>query len=202
MTPSREQIIQDIRSAIRQKNEIGTTDAFLEEQQRQEQISQRDDLAVIFAQRYIQQGGSLAYCSNTPEIADKINELRGMLCNPTLACANANVVSFIKSLGIEDVCLGQNDTEYRMGVLLCAGMLADTGNVVLSDKLGYTTIFPSLPKCTILIAFTSQVINDWEECVGRIRESDKKPPRNLCVIPTQDNLRKQKIHLILVEDQQ
>ena len=160
-----------------------------------------EDLAVLFTQTYHKHGAAISYCINEEQIAERLIALRASADNPLMGCSNKNVVSFLQSLGIADAEVAQPGQQYRMGVMLCESLLADNGSVVLSDRLGFGTAFPRLPQTTILVAFTSQVVADWEEAVARLKASDKEMPRNLTKITPSSADRQHDLHLILIEDQ-
>lgn len=85
------------------------------------------------------------------------------------------------------------ELEQHGPVLLCEALLADTAQVLLSDRDGNHVDLAHLPACPSLAAFTSQVVADWEAALSRLKEQGM--PRNLLPLAPKENT-----HLILIED--
>lgn len=85
------------------------------------------------------------------------------------------------------------ELEQHGPVMLCEALLADTAQVLLSDREGNRVDLSRLPERPSMAAFTSQVVPDWESALLRLKEQGI--PRNLRPLSPTPNA-----HLILIED--
>lgn len=190
---TKETIIKNIREALLERNTVETVEDPVGA------VPPDDfDRPVAFAKRYIGLGGTLDYSSNESEIKQYIERIRTQCGNAVIGCSNENLTAFVSHLGVTDVFAAKPEKRYTLGILLCECLLADSGSIVFSDKLGYGTVFPTLPRDTVVLAFTSQVVDNWNEATVRIRENNKTYPRELTLLPPQNS---KQIHLLLVEDE-
>lgn len=162
-----------------------------------------DDIAVIFAQRYTKRGGTMYYCANEQEIAFQLQQLCQHLGDMTLYCCNENLSNYLTHLGLTNAVPAQANQRQSIGVLLSDGLMADTGEIVLTSQQGIGTTFLTLPPVCIVMAFTSQVVKDWQQANNRLIEMYKHYPDNVYVLSPRkaQDQREIDVQLILIEDE-
>ena len=199
----KEQVLKDIREALINKHEVadavmGTAPgtAFID--------PDGQDLSVVFAQNFTRAGGTLFYCYNERDIRDRISEIQHRHGDVAIGCASANLTSFMGHLDVKDCATCTPDQRYPLGATLCEALIAWQGSVVISSNLGLGRTTPALSETTIVLAFTSQVVTDWEMANQRLRQLYDDYPSLLTVVhPASYAFRKgqQKLYLILIEDE-
>lgn len=199
----KEIVLKDIREALINRNnveniELSTVEActFVD--------PEVNDLSVLFAERFTQRGGTLYYCYNESDIKNRIEEIQRRHEDVVIGCASENLNSFLGHLGIENRCTCDSSKRYPLGATLCEALIAWQGSIVISSNQGLGITIPSLSPVTIVLAFTSQVVSDWESTNERLKDLYPQFPDSLMVTnPASYAYRKkqQKIYLILIEDE-
>lgn len=198
---TREQIMTVIREAL---VDNGTTSSGDLNVNFNFNVNENEDLSVIFAQTFCKNGGSMFYCYNEKDIGKHLVEIQQQHGDVTIGCASENLASFMGHLGIENRCLCDISKRYTLGASLCESLIAWRGGIVISSNQGLGTTIPSLPDTTIVLAFTSQVVIDWEMAFERMKNFYNNTPDNIIMInPASYVYRKglQKLYLILIEDE-
>ncbi len=199
----KEQVLKDIREAMIDKNVIADCDVpstpgstFLH--------AGDDDLSVVFAKKFTSAGGKLHYCYNEADIRKRIIEIQQQYNNVAIGCASENLTTFLGHLNVENCCTCDLSHRYPLGAILCEALIAWQGSIVISSNLGLGITVPALPEATIVLAFTSQVVTDWEIANQRIKQLYPEYPEQVIITnPASYAYRKgmQKIYLILIEDE-
>ena len=199
----KEEVFKDIREALINKNVIADDSApavsgtaFID--------AEGLDLSVVFAQNFTRAGGTLYYCYNEKDIHDRIIEIQHHHGDVTIGCASENLTRFMGHLNVANCVTCCMDQCYPLGATLCEALIAWQGSVVISSYLGLGRTMPALSETTIVLAFTSQVVADWEVANQRLRELYPDYPDMLDIVhPASYAFRKgqQKIYLILIEDE-
>lgn len=200
--PSKEDIMKAIREALMDKNTIdgrepesgkGTTFRMPEE-----------DMVISFARQFTDRGGTMYYCGDEEEILQRLVDIQSAHGNAVYGCCNENLAQFLNHMGIGDAFAATPEKEYYLGAMLCDGLEAWNGNIVLSDKQGLGTAFASLPAVTVVLAFTSQIEPDWESLDSRLKDTYPTFPEQLLFVdPACDDIQSRNLELILllVDDQ-
>ena len=197
---SRENIIKEVRDALRHRNEIAAPPAQADDTTAGSTLG-GDNMTALFVERYLAAGGTLTLCADEAQIAQAINAKREAVCNPTLGCATKNISEFLSAVGIADAEPMQTDKRYRMGVVLCEALLASSGSLLLSDRFSSPAGFGALPKSLLVVAFTSQVATDYEQALLRLTADGRQAPRNMVALQPNATGHLHDMHLILIEDQ-
>lgn len=199
----KEQVLKEIREALINKNPIDNREltvtvgnTFID--------AGNEDLSVLFAQNFTQRGGTMYYCYNENDIRNRILDIQRRHGEVTIGCGSDNLTSFIGHLGIENRCTCDPDHRYPLGATLCEALTAWQGGVIISSNQGLGSTMPGLSEATIVLAFTSQVVPDWEAANERLKDLYPSFPDNLMLTnPASYAFRKglQKMYLILIEDE-
>lgn len=199
----KEQVLRTIREALIEKNEISDRELSLS---RSPFIDpQENDLSVVFADKFSKAGGKIYYCYNEEDLRTRILEIQQIHGGTTIGCSSENLTEFLGHLNIENRATCDMEHTTKLGATLCEALIAWQGSIVISSNLGLGITIPSLPETTIVIAFTSQVVSDWEEANERIKQLYSNYPGQIMVThPASYAYRKgqQKLYMILIEDEQ
>lgn len=194
----KETIIKDVREALLTKNEMEDlplpTDSSL---------PQSNDPIVDFASRFVEQGGTMYYCADQSQIGQRFLEIVNRYGeNDPIGCCNKNLTTFLQSLGLSQAVVATPDQQYGIGALLCEGLTSDNGSVIITDKQGFGVSMPYLPQVSILVAFTSQVLPNWDAVVNRLKEIYKTFPNQTWVIRPDEKTRQlTNLYLVLIDDE-
>ncbi len=200
----KEQVLKNIRESLMERdkhqqecdNAVSGDNTFV--------AADVDDTSVLFATNFTRRGGTLYYCHNEADISLRIKEIQHQHNNISICCGSENLVNFLESLGISDTCLSDPDKRFPLGATLCEALVAWQGGIVISSKQVLGTTMPALTDSTIVLAFTSQVVADFEAAYERMKLLYNEMPDQLMVTnPSSYAYRKgtQKLFLILIEDE-
>jgi len=195
----KEQVVKDIREALMEKREIKDCDAAVAPAE-----SGDEDLSVLFAKNYTQKGGTMYYCYNEEDIGLRIKEIQKLYGDVTIGSASENLTGFLAHLDITGSETASLAKLYPLGAILCEVLMADEGSIVISSNQGLGSTLPALTEAVIVLAFTSQVVRDWEQANERLKEYyDEFPAQLIVTNPASYGYRSgaQKIFLILIEDE-
>jgi len=199
----KEQVLKNIRMALIDKNAISDCDIHAKVGHTFINPGD-DDLSVVFAKNFITAGGTLFYCFNESDIRNRIEEIQHRHNDIVIGCASENLYNYLGHLNIDNRCVCEPTKRYPLGTILCEALLAWQGSIVISSNLGLGRTLPALPETTIVIAFTSQVVSDWESAHERLRLIYPTFPDQLVVTnPGGYSYKKEmhKLYLILIEDE-
>lgn len=198
----KEQLFRNIREALIERNDI--VDCDVSSTSCTTSVGGEDDLCVSFAKNFTLAGGTLHYCYNESDIRDRILEIQQRNGDVAIGCASENLDSFLGHLKVEKRENIDSNNIPLLGSTLCEALIAQQGTIVISSNLGLGTTIPSLYETTIVLAFTSQVVPDWQTANERLKQLYPQYPNQIMVAnPGSYACRKgkQKIYLILIEDE-
>lgn len=158
-----------------------------------------EDHAVAFAKEFTGRGGTMLYCTTEEELKVRLAELRQGAHGAAFACCNDTLAQFLQGLGFADSFTSQPGQRHALGAMLCDSLEAWNGGIVASDRMGYGTAMQQLPQTTVVIAFTSQIVRDWEEAHRHMQEAyPMGMPGEIAALSPCDS---KNLCLILMEDQ-
>ena len=199
----KEQVLKDIREALINREDIADCEisnavggTFIN--------AGDDDLSVLFAEKFTKAGGTLYYCYNEKDIGERIKEIQSRHDNITIGCASENLTSFLGHLNVDNRCTCEPTKRYPLIATLCEALIAWQGSIVITSNLGLGNTIPALSETTVVLAFTSQVVTDWEAANERLKQLYPEYPEQMIVAnPAGYAYSKgmQKIYLILIEDE-
>ena len=200
----KEQVLKDIREAL--INRADTSDCEMSTAVGSSFINAGDDdLSVVFAENFTKAGGTLYYCYNEGDIGERIKEI----CkrhgeDVVIGCASENLTGFLGHLNVDNRCTCEPTKRYPLIATLCEALIAWQGSIVITSNLGLGNTIPALSETTVVLAFTSQVVTDWEAANERLKQLYPEYPEQMIVTnPAGYAYRKglQKLYLILIEDE-
>lgn len=199
----KEQVLKEIREALINKSNIDNPELSVAEGNTFIDPA-TDDLSVLFAQNFTRRGGTMYYCYNEEDIRNRILDIQHAHGDVVIGCASENLTRFLGHLNIDNRCTCDPDMRYPLGATLCEALTAWQGGILISSNLGLGSTLPALPEATIVLAFTSQVVPDWETANERLKTLYPHFPDSLMLTnPASYAYRKgmQKLYLILIEDE-
>lgn len=199
----KEQVLKEIRDALINKNSIDNP-ALSAAEGNTFINADNEDLSVLFAQNFTRRGGTMYYCYNEADIRNRILDIQHRHGDVVIGCASENLTSFLGHLDIENRCTCDLSMRYPLGAILCEALTAWQGGIVISSNLGLGSTTTALFDATIVLAFTSQVVPDWESANERLKVLYPHFPDSLMLThPGSYAYRKgqQKLYLILIEDE-
>ena len=193
--PIKDNMINDIRKALLEKNDIEMPAKCTADE------IPNDDPVILFTQKYTEQGGLMYYSTTEEEIMQQVRKVQMKYGDASIGCCNKNLTEFLRHLGIENVGTASRNYTYRIGALLCEGLIAENGSLAFSSTQNFGSLFPTLPEVTLAIAFTAQVMPTWETLVNRIKDSNTPFPSELVqMLPGAASSQVTNLHLLLIED--
>jgi L-lactate dehydrogenase complex protein LldG len=196
----KDRVMKDIREALIDRNDIANGDNATDTAE----VVSEEDLSVAFAQHFTQAGGTMYYCLNENDIRQRMEEIQHRHGDIVIGCASENLASFLGHIGMENCCLCEPTKRYPFGATLCEALIAWQGGIVITSNLGLGKTIPSLPETTVVLAFTSQVVADWQTANDRLKTLYTDYPEQIIITqPSSYAYRKgqQKLYLILIEDE-
>ncbi len=157
------------------------------------------DIAMAFARAYTQTRGTLYYVTTEEELKARLIEIRRDMQNAAMACCNGSLTQFLTQMGFADSFTAQLSQRYPLAVFVCDALEAWDGSIVVSDRLGLGTALQQLPDTCVVIAFTSQLCDDWRAVLRHLQDMYPDAMPDVIVSFKADDCAK--TYLILVEDQ-
>jgi len=195
-----DRVLKNVREALIDRNDVADCDIAAAEADG----TTPEDLSVAFAQSFTQSGGTMYYCLNEQDIRQRLEEIQRHHDDIVLGCASENLTSFLGHIGMQNCCTCDPTKRYPLGATLCEALIAWNGGIVISSNLGLGNKIPALPETTIVLAFTSQVVANWEAANERLKGLYKEYPEQIIVTsPNSYAYRRgmQKLYLLLIEDE-
>ena len=196
----KDRVMKDVREALINRNDVADCDNAADIVE----TPSDEDLSVTFAQNFTQAGGTMYYCLNEKDIRQRMEEIQHRHGDVVFGCASENLASFLGHIGMANCCLCEPTKRYPLGATLCEALIAWQGGIVISSNLGLGKTIPSLPETTVVLAFTSQVVTDWQTANERLKTLYPEYPEQIIITqPSSYAYRKglQKLYLILIEDE-
>lgn len=196
-----DRVLKEIREALIDRTEVADCEACPCDNGAGESA---EDLSVAFAQNFTKAGGTMYYCLNEKDILKRMEEIRQRNGDVIVGCASENLSSFLCHIGMDKCCLCDPSKVYPLGATLCEALIAWNGAIVITSNLGLGKTINALPDTTVVLAFTSQVVKDWEGANDKLKTLYAEYPGQVMVTsPSSYAFRKgmQKLYLILIEDE-
>lgn len=167
---SREKVLKKIRNALISKEEVPYPDIDLDSSVYH--VSD-EPLEIQFAQGLNKAQGKFIYCENETEFVNKIVSLRDELEWQSVYASDPILKEIFDQTGFdyssEEIGLKEADA----GITQCEFLIARLGSVVVSSaQLSGRRLF-AFPETHIIFAYTSQLVHDIKDALGKIR--DKYP---------------------------
>ena len=166
----KEQILAKMRNALIEKPEA----MFKDIDQRSETwvpISEEDGTAITFAQNFKEIGGIFIYLEDENEFADCIRQLAPENGWEPLWCTSPAMQALLTRHGIAYTESIEREPKQKLVSLTdCECLVAQTGSILLSDKLSRTRKAYALPDILLVFATTDQIAGGLKEAFRFVRK--------------------------------
>lgn len=201
-TRNKELIFKNLRNALMDKNDVDDVD--LSTLVNDGKAMTEEDISVRFAEQYVARHGRMNYCYNEEDIRKEIEKIRLQHQADTIGCASENLTGFLSHLGVTDCVTSSCDKQYRFAATLCEVLTANNGGIIITSNQGLGTSLPALADITVVLAFTSQVVENWRHALERMEEYYESVPEQMLVTSPASLVYRQGrqyLYLILIEDE-
>ena len=166
----KEQILAKVRNALIEKPEA----MFKDIDQRTETwvpISEEDGTAITFAQNFKEVGGIFIYLDDENEFAECLRQLAPENGWEPLWCTSPAMQALLKRHGIAYTDYTEREPKQKLVSLTdCECLVAQTGSILLSDKLAGTRQAYSLPVVLLVFATTDQIAGGVKDSFRYVRK--------------------------------
>ena len=166
----KEQILAKVRNALIEKPEA----MFKDIDQRTETwvpISEEDGTAITFAQNFKEVGGIFIYLDDENEFADCIRQLAPENGWEPLWCTSPAMQALLKRHGIAYTDYTEREPKQKLVSLTdCECLVAQTGSILLSDKMAGSRLAYALPDVLLVFATTDQIAGGVKEAFRYVRK--------------------------------
>ena len=167
----KEQILAKVRNALVEKNEA----LFKDIDKRTETwvpISEEDGTAITFAQNFKDIGGIFIYLDDENEFADCLRQLAPENGWEPLWCTSPTMQALLERHNIPYTQSSERDPKQKLVSLTdCECLVAQTGSILLSDKLAGSRQTYALPDVLLVFATTDQIAGGMKEAFRYVRKN-------------------------------
>ena len=179
----KEQILAKVRNALIEKPEA----MFKDIDQRTETwvpISEEDGTAITFAQNFKDLDGIFIYLEDENEFADCIRQLAPENGWEPLWCTSPAMQALLTRYGIAFTDSPDREPKQKLVSLMdCECLVAQTGSILLSDKLAGSRQAYALPDVLLVFATTDQIAGGVKEAFRYVRKQHgNKMPSQLTFV--------------------
>ena len=171
-TPSKSKILGRIREGLNKSDHVNNPPADGEIYS-----SLDEDIIVAFAENFNKTAGKLIFCSSKEDFFDKLFEFKQKENLNNIYCWGDELSSEISDAGID--ILSKNDdfiANCEAGITLCESLVARTGSILLSSKLGGGRKLSIYPPTHIVVGYTSQVVKEIKNALTKVNNTYEQFP--------------------------
>ncbi|MGZ4116774.1 MAG: LutC/YkgG family protein [Bacteroidia bacterium] len=166
-TTSKEKILKKIRKALIHKStqEIGDIDNDSEIFN-----SSEEPLEIQFAQNFSALNGKFVFCENEAEFIESFDFIAKDNSWENLFCLEPELKEILKKGKIKFSDKEENLLATDIGITFCECLIARTGSVMITSKQASGRRLPVYANFHIVVAYTSQLLNNIKDGLKFIRE--------------------------------
>ena len=136
-----------------------------------------EDIIVAFAENFTKTAGKLIFCAKKEEFYDKLFEFKQKEELEKIYCWGDELSSGIHDAGIEIVTNKENFIEScDAGITLCESLVARTGSIMISSRLGGGRELSIYPPTHIVVGYTSQVVKEIKDSLVKVKNTYERFP--------------------------
>jgi len=143
-------------------------------------IPLNEDKIVAFAENFNKTAGQLIYCHKTEDFYDKLFEFKRQRKLEHVFCWGDELSEQISNAGVEII---KSKTQFiqtcEAGITQCESLIARTGSILVSSALGGGRELSIYPPIHIVVGYTSQVVDEVEEALEKIKNTYSELPSML-----------------------
>jgi L-lactate dehydrogenase complex protein LldG len=154
---TREKVLKKVRHALLEPSDNPFPDLDIESSVYSNSEEEKD---IQFAYELVNWGGKFIYCSSPNDMLNKVKALFAEN-NWSQACCNEDLIAgLLKHAGVDTYENNKDTTFHKIGVTSCECLIARTGSILVSSSQDSGRRIPFTSDIHIVIAFTSQVVED------------------------------------------
>lgn len=164
---SREKILKKVRNALIHKSskpEPGNVDFDSPIHSKSEEAPE-----IAFAQKFTALTGKFAFCENTNDFESIFKEFVSESNLGAIYCAEESLKEILKKAGIKHEDDPSKMTACKVTVTNCEYLIARTGSIMVSSKQRSGRKLPVFPDIHIVVAYTSQLVDDIKDALKAIK---------------------------------
>lgn len=125
---------------------------------------------VTFAQEFTRAGGKFVYCEDESDMGEKLNYILAEFSSSTVFCLEESLFPLFDDHDIKVKTDTINFESMIVGITLCEFLIARLGSVMVSSFNLSGRRMNVFPDVHIIIAYTSQMVDDLKDAFKMIRE--------------------------------
>ncbi len=164
---SREKILKKIRKALTNKSsqEIGDVDL-----ESEIYVSSDEPLEIQFAQKFSALNGKFVFCENETEFLENFSFFSKDNDWKSIFCLESSIKNILNKGQIKFYDKEDDFAETDIGITFCECLIARTGSIMITSKQGSGRRLPVYSNNHIVIAYTSQLVNNIKDGLKLIRD--------------------------------
>lgn len=169
---TREKVLKKVRHALLEPSDNPFHDIDLESSVYTPFEEEKD---IQFAYELTRSGANFIYCESPADMLQKLKALFEERKWTEAACKEELIAGLLEHAGITPYPGKKEQTFNKIAVTSCEGLIARTGSIVVSSRQDYGRSLPFTCDIHVVIAFTSQVVDDMRQAFTYMRS--KYPDR-------------------------
>jgi L-lactate dehydrogenase complex protein LldG len=179
-TTSKEKILKKVRNAlIHQSPELPEETIDFD---KTIYTASEDPAEINFAKRFTSLTGKFAFCENTEEFIQMISSLVQEENLGPLFCLEEKLIDMLKQGNVAYSSETDKLTQHKAGITFCEYLIARTGSIMISSKQASGRKLPVYPDTHIVVAFTSQMVDDIKDALKAIKNKYPEMPSLVSMI--------------------
>ena len=122
-----------------------------------------DDPVMVFAEKLSSDGGRFVYCQNEAELFENLKNLASYRNWTHYNAYSSNLQNYLQQNGLSSTLA---DPSTNVGILLCQGIVAPTGSIIITSAQGVGSSLIHIPQIMIVVAMTSQIYTSYKQILN------------------------------------
>lgn len=141
-----------------------------------------DDPEITFAQEFTKVAGTFIYCENENEFFEALHEFLKFKSIEKPFCIDKSLQEILDSGNIEYQNEPSQFSVLQAGITRCEYLIARLGSIMVSSAHDSGRRLNVFPEIHIVVAYTSQIVNDLKDALNGIKEKYNSLPSMISVI--------------------
>jgi L-lactate dehydrogenase complex protein LldG len=164
---SREKVLKRVRNALIYKTDNPYAQVDFESPVYKEL---EDSLDVSFAQEFTKVGGQFVYCEGEEDLVNTISAIASDKNWQDVYCADPSIQYILTQAGIPFHADQEEFHDLKVGVTGCEYLVSRLGSIMISSRQDSGRRLNVYPEVHIVIAYSSQLLEDLKDAFAAIRE--------------------------------
>lgn len=144
--------------------------------------SEESDLSIVFAENFVNNKGQFIFCLDQTDFIDNYRNFMRKRQPGAIYVWEQELQELVKQTMIPFSGNHVNFVQAAVGVTGCESLIARTGSIVLSSATAAGRSLSIFPHMHVVIAYTSQVVNDIKDSLVNIRKAyPQELPSMICL---------------------